>query len=216
MIYILIASFVLGFLWLYGAYVYRSREESAEAKSYSERKVQLEHAIENARAELRRHKEAETTRLEKSYHERTAAELNRMKTDMQTEMRQRRKELDDEFAVKERDLRGELADALEEGRTEFQATIEKVDKMLGERLAEVRERNTVRFNCVCSPAAEDGIDVEIDFTKDNFFTCPKCGARYRVGITLSPILMSGVTNNRRIAGIFDGENPRKGRTPKKG
>lgn len=177
------------------------RKESLEKEKSL--KKSHEDSIEKLRNEstraLSEFKMEESERQTKKYNERlkqsVAEQKKSLQSQFETEYTQKEKELREDFEEKEAALRLELAEALEEGEKSLQETVTKVDDLLGQRLMEIAEKNTVTFNCVCSPDKKDGIDVQIDFTKENYFVCPKCGARYRVAINVSPVLVSSVSTN---------------------
>lgn len=91
-------------------------------------------------------------------------------------------------------------------KLETDGLLEKVaelDEQLGDKLKEIADKNTMRFTCACDRTKY--IPCTIDLSDDeNYFTCPECGAVYKVVINASTILMSGITNNTKIANMFDG------------
>ena len=91
-------------------------------------------------------------------------------------------------------------------KLETDGLLEKVaelDEQLGDKLKEIADKNTMSFTCACDRTKY--IPCTIDLSDDeNYFTCPECGAVYKVVINASTILMSGITNNTKIANMFDG------------
>lgn len=158
-----------------------SRVQSEESAKFERYKTEYKEQVDNdfANKVKKRYREVE----------------QQVRSECEAEYTQKKKDLVDDFNQKEADMKAELDEALEDGRKQLDETVKKVDEMLGARLVDIAATNTVRLNCVCSPDKQDGIDVSIDFSKDNFFTCPKCGARYQVGIKVYPILVSSVSNN---------------------
>lgn len=98
------------------------------------------------------------------------------------------------------DIEQEYNDAIETQKSELQEQIKKVDEMLGERIQEIAAKNTLTFTCSCNKNRR--IPVEIDFTKENRFTCDNCGSVYRVELRPYPVLLSNVSNNQTLANIF--------------
>ena len=81
--------------------------------------------------------------------------------------------------------------------------VAELDEQLGDKLKEIADKNTMSFTCACDRTKY--IPCTIDLSDDeNYFTCPECGAVYKVVINASTILMSGITNNTKIANMFDG------------
>ena len=60
------------------------------------------------------------------------------------------------------------------------------------------------FTCACDRTKQ--IPCSVDLSSDeNYFTCPDCGAVYRIVISASTVLMSGISNNIAIANMYDGK-----------
>lgn len=85
----------------------------------------------------------------------------------------------------------------------LQQKVMQLDQQLGDKLRQISLKNTLYFTCACDRGKQ--IPCSVDLSQDqNYFTCPECGAVYRVVINASTILMSGVSNNRAIASMYDG------------
>ena len=81
--------------------------------------------------------------------------------------------------------------------------VSELDNELGMKLQEITGKNTMYFTCACDRTKY--IPCTIDLSEEeNYFTCPDCGAVYKVVISASTILMSGITNNPKIANMYDG------------
>lgn len=81
--------------------------------------------------------------------------------------------------------------------------VAELDEQLGIKLQEITSKNTMYFTCTCDRTKH--IPCSVDLSSDeNYFTCPECGAVYRVVINASTILQSGITNNHKLATMFDG------------
>lgn len=80
--------------------------------------------------------------------------------------------------------------------------VEELDVQLGEKLQEITGKNTMYFTCACDRSKQIPCSVDLS-SEDNYFTCPDCGAVYRVIINASTILQSGITNNPKIANMYD-------------
>lgn len=82
--------------------------------------------------------------------------------------------------------------------------VAELDEALGEKMMEVMSKNTLYFTCACDRGKQ--IPCSVDLSSDeNYFTCPQCGATYRIVINPSTVLMSGITNNPTIANMYDGK-----------
>lgn len=109
---------------------------------------------------------------------------------------------------KETDLRVEKViqdyeEALKLETDDLEEKVAQLDEQLGEKIQEIAAKNTMRFTCACDRTKY--IPCTIDLSEEeNYFTCPDCGAVYKVVISASTILMSGITNNPKIANMYDG------------
>lgn len=109
---------------------------------------------------------------------------------------------------KESDLRVEKVirdyeEALKLETEDLEEKVAELDEQLGNKLQEIASKNTMRFTCTCDRTKY--IPCTIDLSEEeNYFTCPECGAVYKVVISASTILMSGITNNPKIANMYDG------------
>lgn len=82
--------------------------------------------------------------------------------------------------------------------------VAELDEQLGMKLHEITGKNTMYFTCACDRSKQIPCSVDLG-TDENYFTCPECGAVYRIVINASTILMSGITNNPAIANMYDGK-----------
>ena len=82
--------------------------------------------------------------------------------------------------------------------------VSELDNELGMKLQEITGKNTMYFTCACDRTKQ--IPCSVDLSSDeNYFTCPDCGAVYRIVISASTVLMSGISNNIAIANMYDGK-----------
>lgn len=81
--------------------------------------------------------------------------------------------------------------------------VAELDEQLGIKLQEITSKNTMYFTCTCDRTKQIPCSVDLS-SDDNYFTCPECGAVYRIVINASTILQSGITNNPKLATMFDG------------
>lgn len=95
-------------------------------------------------------------------------------------------------------------EALKTETEALEKQVAELDEALGEKMMEVMSKNTLYFTCACDRGKQ--IPCSVDLSSDeNYFTCPQCGATYRIVINPSSILMSGITNNPTIASMYDGK-----------
>lgn len=94
-------------------------------------------------------------------------------------------------------------EALKLETEDLEEKVAELDEQLGNKLQEIASKNTMYFTCACDRGKP--IPCSIDLGEEqNYFTCPDCGAVYRVVINTSTILMSGISNNTKIANMYDG------------
>ena len=98
---------------------------------------------------------------------------------------------------------GQYEEALKLQTESLESRIQELDEQLGEKIKEVTQKNTLYFTCACDRGRQ--IPCSVDLSSDqNYFTCDECGAVYRIVINASTVLMSGITNNPKIANMYDG------------
>ena len=98
---------------------------------------------------------------------------------------------------------GQYEEALKLQTESLESRIQELDEQLGEKIKEVTQKNTLYFTCACDRGRQ--IPCSVDLSSDqNYFTCPDCGAVYRIVINASTVLMSGISNNVKIANMYDG------------
>lgn len=86
----------------------------------------------------------------------------------------------------------------------LETQVAELDEQLGLKLKEITAKNTMYFTCACDRGSQIPCSVDLS-DEENYFTCPQCGAVYRVVINTSTILMSGISNNHAIATMYDGK-----------
>ena len=81
--------------------------------------------------------------------------------------------------------------------------VAELDEKLGQKIQQITGKNLMYFTCACDRTKQ--IPCSVDLSSDqNYFTCPDCGAVYRIVINASTVLMSGISNNVKIANMYDG------------
>lgn len=143
--------------------------------------------------------EEKVVELQKKYTEFVAnakAEIEKTKVSLEEKYR-KESELKVEKVIRDYD------EALKLETDELEEKVAELDEQLGIKIQEIAEKNTMRFTCACDRTKY--IPCTIDLSEEeNYFTCPDCGAVYKVVISASTILMSGITNNPKIANMYDG------------
>ena len=165
----------------------RLQEESAKVGKAESEAITAKGYQQNA--------EEEVAKLRKVY--------NDFVQDATKKMQETKVSLEEKYK-KESDLRVEkvIRDYEEALKLETEDLEEKVEQ-LGDKLQQIAAKNTMRFTCTCDRTKY--IPCTIDLSEEeNYFTCPECGAVYKVVISASTILMSGITNNPKIANMYDG------------
>ena len=99
-----------------------------------------------------------------------------------------------------KELEQDYNNACEEVKTELFEQLEKVDNALAEHAENLAMKNILTFSCSCS---KDLIPCPIDFTKENTFTCPKCGSKYRVAINANPILIGRAISDEQFSDLLE-------------
>jgi F0F1-type ATP synthase membrane subunit b/b' len=186
---------VLGGLLLSGGIFYfmdkRLQEASAKVGKAESEAITAKGYQQNA--------EEEVVKLRKVY--------NDFVQDATKKMEQAKVSLEEKYK-KESDLRVEKVihdyeEALKLETEDLEEKVAELDEQLGDKLQEIASKNTMRFTCTCDRTKY--IPCTIDLSEEeNYFTCPECGAVYKVVISASTILMSGITNNPKIANMYDG------------
>ena len=85
----------------------------------------------------------------------------------------------------------------------LESQVAELDEKLGQKIQQITGKNLMFFTCACDRTKQ--IPCSVDLSGDqNYFTCPDCGAVYRIVINASTVLMSGISNNVKIANMYDG------------
>lgn len=143
--------------------------------------------------------EEKVVELQKKYTEFVAnakAEIEKTKVNLEEKYKK-------ESELKVEKVINDYEEALKLETEDLEEKVAELDEQLGVKIQEIAEKNTMRFTCACDRTKY--IPCTIDLSEEeNYFTCPDCGAVYKVVISASTILMSGITNNPKIANMYDG------------
>lgn len=141
------------------------------------------------------------------------AERDREQEELKSQREEESKKLQDDkekevaaiklnYQSKIKEIENEFNEACEQQVEDLKKQIDNVDKILGERIEEIKTHNTLYFKCVCK--RPQPIPCEIDFAKEeNYFSCPDCGAIYRVELNAYPVLISNITTNGSLADLIE-------------
>lgn len=126
---------------------------------------------------------------------------------IKTQMNYKVNELEEQYKKQADDriqkVINDYEEALKIETESLEKQVAELDEQLGIKLQEITSKNTMYFTCTCDRTKH--IPCSVDLSSDeNYFTCPECGAVYRVVINASTILQSGITNNHKLATMFDG------------
>lgn len=136
------------------------------------------------------------------------SEINSVKKKYQTKfnnsLNKKTQELEEKYKEKynllAKELEQDYNNACEEVKTELFEQLEKVDNALAEHAENLAMKNILTFSCSCS---KDLIPCPIDFTKENTFTCSKCGSKYRVAINANPILIGRAISDEQFSDLLE-------------
>ena len=126
---------------------------------------------------------------------------------IKVQMNQKLVELEEKYKKQADDrVQKVIADYQEALKIETQGLenqVAELDEKLGQKIQQITGKNLMFFTCACDRTKQ--IPCSVDLSSDqNYFTCPDCGAVYRIVISASTVLMSGISNNVKIANMYDG------------
>ena len=135
-------------------------------------------------------------------------EINSIKKKYQTKLsnalNKKTKELEAKYKEKydllAKNLEQDYDNACEEVKNELFQQLEVVDNAVKQHAENLALKNILTFSCSCS---RDLIPCPIDFSKENVFTCPKCGSQYRVAINANPVLIGRAISDEQFADLIE-------------
>lgn len=110
------------------------------------------------------------------------------------------KKYKEKYNLLAKDLEQDYNNACEEVKSELFQQLETVDEAIKTHAENLALKNILSFSCSCS---RDLIPVGIDFSKENTFTCPKCGSKYRIAISANPILIGRAVSDEQFADLIE-------------
>ena len=168
----------------------------------NKKRLVLDNTIKNLKEELSKSIEAENKLTE--YQQKYNDFIIKVKTEMNdkiTELESKYKKQTDDRVQK---VINDYEEALKLETEGLERQVSELDEQLGIKLQEITGKNTMYFTCTCDRSKQIPCSVDLS-SEDNYFTCPECGAVYRIVINASTILQSGITNNPKIANMYDGK-----------
>ena len=168
----------------------------------NKKRIVLDNTIKNLKEELSKSIEAENKLTE--YQQKFNDFIIKVKTEMNdkvTELESKYKKQADDRVQK---VINDYEEALKLETEGLERQVSELDEQLGMKLQEITGKNTMYFTCTCDRSKQIPCSVDLS-SEDNYFTCPECGAVYRIVINASTILQSGITNNPKIANMYDGK-----------
>lgn len=168
----------------------------------NKKRIVLDNTIKNLKEELSKSIEAENKLTE--YQQKYNDFIIKVKTDMTdkvNELESKYKKQSDDRVQK---VINDYEEALKLETEGLERQVSELDEQLGIKLQEITGKNTMYFTCACDRSKQIPCSVDLS-SEDNYFTCPECGAVYRIVINASTILQSGITNNPKIANMYDGK-----------
>lgn len=168
----------------------------------NKKRIVLDNTIKNLKEELSKSIEAESKLTE--YQQKFNDFIVKVKTEMNdkvTELESKYKKQADDRVQK---VINDYEEALKLETEGLERQVSELDEQLGIKLQEITGKNTMYFTCTCDRSKQIPCSVDLS-SEDNYFTCPECGAVYRIVINASTILQSGITNNPKIANMYDGK-----------
>jgi len=143
---------------------------------------------------------SETSRMLQSQKEFEEETKKKFKKALIKKKEQIKKEYQEKYNLLAEELEQDYNNACEEVKTELFEQLEKVDNALAEHAENLAMKNILTFSCSCS---KDLIPCPIDFTKENTFTCSKCGSKYRVAINANPILIGRAISDEQFSDLLE-------------
>jgi hypothetical protein len=143
-------------------------------------------------------------KLENKHFSEIKAIKKKYQTKFNNSLNKKTQKLEEEYKEKynllAKDLEQEYNNACEEVKGELFQQLEVVDKAVKQHAENLALKNILTFSCSCS---RDLIPVGIDFSKENSFTCPKCGSKYRIAISANPILIGRAVSDEQFADLIE-------------
>lgn len=168
----------------------------------NKKRIVLDNTIKNLKEELSKSIEAENKLTE--YQQKYNDFIIKVKTDMTDKVNELESKYKKQADDRVQKVINDYEEALKLETEGLERQVLELDEQLGIKLHEITGKNTMYFTCACDRSKQIPCSVDLS-SEDNYFTCPECGAVYRIVINASTILQSGITNNPKIANMYDGK-----------
>lgn len=168
----------------------------------NKKRIVLDNTIKNLKEELSKSIEAENKLTE--YQQKYNDFIIKVKTDMTDKVNELESKYKKQADDRVQKVINDYEEALKLETEGLERQVSELDEQLGIKLQEITGKNTMYFTCACDRSKQIPCSVDLS-SEDNYFTCPECGAVYRIVINASTILQSGIINNPKIANMYDGK-----------
>lgn len=168
----------------------------------NKKRIVLDNTIKNLKEELSKSIEAENKLTE--YQQKYNDFIIKIKTDMTDKVNELESKYKKQADDRVQKVINDYEEALKLETEGLERQVSELDEQLGIKLQEITGKNTMYFTCACDRSKQIPCSVDLS-SEENYFTCPECGAVYRIVINASTILQSGITNNPKIANMYDGK-----------
>lgn len=168
----------------------------------NKKRIVLDDTIKNLKEELSKSIEAENKLTE--YQQKYNDFIIKVKTDMTDKVNELESKYKKQADDRVQKVINDYEEALKLETEGLERQVLELDEQLGIKLQEITGKNTMYFTCACDRSKQIPCSVDLS-SEENYFTCPECGAVYRIVINASTILQSGITNNPKIANMYDGK-----------
>ena len=168
----------------------------------NKKRIVLDNTIKNLKEELSKSIEAENKLTE--YQQKYNDFIIKVKTDMTDKVNELESKYKKQADDRVQKVINDYEEALKLETEGLERQVSELDEQLGIKLQEITGKNTMYFTCACDRSKQIPCSVDLS-SEDNYFICPECGAVYRIVINASTILQSGITNNPKIANMYDGK-----------
>ena len=168
----------------------------------NKKRIVLDNTIKNLKEKLSKSIEAENKLTE--YQQKYNDFIIKVKTDMTDKVNELESKYKKQADDRVQKVINDYEEALKLETEGLERQVLELDEQLGIKLQEITGKNTMYFTCTCDRSKQIPCSVDLS-SEENYFTCPECGAVYRIVINASTILQSGITNNPKIANMYDGK-----------
>ena len=151
----------------------------------NKKRIVLDNTIKNLKEELSKSIEAENKLTE--YQQKYNDFIIKIKTDMTDKVNELESKYKKQADDRVQKVINDYEEALKLETEGLERQVSELDEQLGIKLQEITGKNTMYFTCACDRSKQIPCSVDLS-SEENYFTCPECGAVYRIVINASTIL----------------------------